>query len=127
LLDLPRHDAKDRKYPSHDLDKYIRHPCDWENPDISLESHEEMFDSFKDVDECTLAGIDSLDRLRSFRFTAVHEKKIPRRMLTDRSMPMPVKTTPAGGYIYRAYMRLYIQLKKNQNRHDAHQTEPPPM
>ena len=104
---LPCCNGEDGKHFSHDLHRDVCHFCCWWGIGISLEASKEVSNTLKQLSECALAIHNTLSRLTEKGVTMAYVKE-PRKSLTDRRTPMPVKITPAGGYIYKINIRAKI-------------------
>ena len=56
--------AKDDKHLDHHVYDYLHHSCRPCESDIRLQSPEEVFDPFKEVNHCVLARANCLNRLK---------------------------------------------------------------
>ena len=74
---------------------------------IDLESPEEHFDAFEDVNECVLACLSVLSRLRDVIITMAYAKPI-RRLHTERRTPTPANMTFAGENTCQTDMSIQI-------------------
>jgi hypothetical protein len=74
---------------------------------IDLQSSEEHFDAFKDVDESVLAFPSVLSRLRYVGVRMAH-KKLTRRIRTERRTLIPANITLEGGNTCKMNMSMQI-------------------
>lgn len=73
LLDLPSHEGKDEKHVDHDFYYNVSDFCRrWES-DICPKSYEEIFDAFKEVNNCALAGTSGQNRLEDLGINATEK------------------------------------------------------
>lgn len=63
LFNLPCYEGKDEKHLDHNFHYNIGHFCCRREFDICPKSYEEILDTFKEVDKCTLAGAGGKNRL----------------------------------------------------------------
>ena len=65
-------EAKDDEHLDHHVYDYLHHSCRPSESDIRLQSSEEGFDPFKEVNHCVLACANCLNRLRDLGVKVAH-------------------------------------------------------
>ena len=96
MFDLPRYKGENEKNIDHDFHYNVGHFCRRWDFDIYPQSCEEILDTLKEIDKCTLAGANGKDRLCDLGVK--EDIKTIEAERTERREAMPVKITPAGGY-----------------------------
>ena len=91
------------KHIDHDFYYNVSHFYRRREFDVYPKSDEEVFDTFKEVNDCASARASGLNRL-GFGLQR-NEKEGFDEERTESRVEIPVKITPAGGYAYRIDFR----------------------
>jgi hypothetical protein len=106
-MDLFCCDGEDRKYFDHDFHNYVRHSRGPRNSNIDLQSPKNVFYALEKAQEKVSTTANGASGLICQNITIARERESV-EILTERRTPMPVKITPAGGYVSRIKIRLQI-------------------